>query len=57
MPTPYYKLREGALNQDEILFKDTKMAIPQLDMKEMVFSVHEIHMGSEKNTKISKFFF
>lgn len=45
MPTPYYPLREGVLNQDEILFEDIRMAIHQLNMKEIsFFIVHENHL-------------
>lgn len=40
MPTPYYLLREGALNQDEILFEDIRMAIHQLNMKEISFLLY-----------------
>lgn len=40
MPTPYYPLRERALNQDEILFEDIRMAIPQLNMKEISFLLY-----------------
>lgn len=58
MPTLYYRLRGGALNQHEILFKDIRMAIPQLDMKEISFLVYmKITWDVEKKNQITKYFF